>query len=147
MNATFLDEQGKAQPLIMGCYGIGISRTLSAAIEQHHDDKGIIWPKAIAPYEVHLIAINPKKEEQQALADQLYGQLQNKYDVLYDDRKESAGVKFNDADLIGLPVRVMVGKKASEGIVEVKRRDNSESKEVHIDELDEVLATFYDAVK
>lgn len=147
MNATFLDEQGKAQPLIMGCYGIGISRTLSAAIEQHHDDKGIIWPKAIAPYEVHLIAINPKKEEQQALADQLYGQLQNKYDVLYDDRKESAGVKFNDADLIGLPLRVMVGKKASEGIVEVKRRDNSESKEVHIDELDEVLATFYDAVK
>lgn len=147
MNATFLDEQGKAQPLIMGCYGIGISRTLSAAIEQHHDDKGIIWPKAIAPYEVHLIAINPKKEEQQALADQLYGQLQNKYDVLYDDRKESAGVKFNDADLIGLPVRVMVGKKASEGIVEVKRRDNSDSKEVHIDELDEVLATFYDAVK
>ena len=62
MNATFLDEQGKAQPLIMGCYGIGISRTLSAAIEQHHDDKGIIWPKAIAPYEVHLIAINPKKK-------------------------------------------------------------------------------------
>lgn len=73
--------------------------------------------------------------------------MQNKYDVLYDDRKESAGVKFNDADLIGLPVRVMVGKKASEGIVEVKRRDNSESKEVHIDELDEVLATFYDALK
>ncbi|MGO1987764.1 proline--tRNA ligase, partial [Mammaliicoccus vitulinus] len=147
MDATFLDEQGKAKPLIMGCYGVGISRTLSAVIEQHHDEKGIIWPKSIAPYEVHLIAINPKKDEQKELAEQLYGQLKNQYDVLYDDRKESAGVKFNDADLIGLPVRVMVGKKAGEGIVEVKRRDNSESQEVHIDELNDVLASFYNAVK
>lgn len=147
MDATFLDEQGKAKPLIMGCYGVGISRTLSAVIEQHHDEKGIIWPKSIAPYEVHLIAINPKKDEQKELAEQLYGQLKNQYDVLYDDRKESAGVKFNDADLIGLPVRVMVGKKAGEGIVEVKRRDNLESQEVHIDELNDVLASFYNAVK
>ncbi|MDT3994281.1 His/Gly/Thr/Pro-type tRNA ligase C-terminal domain-containing protein, partial [Mammaliicoccus fleurettii] len=147
MNATFLDEQGKAKPLIMGCYGVGISRTLAAVIEQHHDDKGIIWPKAISPYEVHLIAINPKKDDQKELAEQLYSQLKNQYDVLYDDRKESAGVKFNDADLIGLPVRVMVGKKAAEGIVEVKRRDNSESQEVHIDELNDVLSSFYNAVK
>nr|WP_263313493.1 proline--tRNA ligase [Mammaliicoccus sp. Marseille-Q6498] len=147
MNATFLDEQGKAKPLIMGCYGIGVSRTLSAVIEQHHDDHGIIWPKAIAPYDVHLIAINPKQEAQKELADQLYDQIRNQFDVLYDDRKERAGVKFNDADLIGLPVRVMVGKQAADGIVEVKRRDNSESEEVHIDELENVLKAYYEAVK
>ncbi len=147
MNATFLNEQGRAQPLIMGCYGVGISRTLSAVIEQHHDDNGIIWPKAISPYDLHLIAINPKQEAQKELSDQIYEQLREKFDVLYDDRKERAGVKFNDADLIGLPVRIMVGKKASEGIVEVKRRDNTESQEVHVDEIEEVIKAYYDAVK
>lgn len=147
MNATFLNEQGRAQPLIMGCYGVGISRTLSAVIEQHHDDNGIIWPKAISPYDLHLIAINPKQEAQKELSDQIYEQLREKFDVLYDDRKERAGVKFNDADLIGLPVRIMVGKKASEGIVEVKRRDNTESQEVHVDEIEEVVKAYYDAVK
>ncbi|WP_239723851.1 proline--tRNA ligase [Mammaliicoccus sp. R-M62] len=147
MKATFLNEQGRAQPLIMGCYGVGISRTLSAVIEQHHDDNGIIWPKAISPYDLHLIAINPKQEAQKELSDQIYEQLREKFDVLYDDRKERAGVKFNDADLIGLPVRIMVGKKASEGIVEVKRRDNTESQEVHVDEIEEVIKAYYDAVK
>ncbi|MBF0749232.1 proline--tRNA ligase [Mammaliicoccus lentus] len=147
MNATFLNEQGRAQPLIMGCYGVGISRTLSAVIEQHHDDNGIIWPKAISPYDLHLIAINPKQEAQKELSDQIYEQLRETFDVLYDDRKERAGVKFNDADLIGLPVRIMVGKKASEGIVEVKRRDNTESQEVHVDEIEEVIKAYYDAVK
>lgn len=147
MNATFLNEQGRAQPLIMGCYGVGISRTLSAVIEQHHDDNGIIWPKAISPYDLHLIAINPKQEAQKELSDQIYEQLREKFDVLYDDRKERAGVKFNDADLIGLPVRIMVGKKASEGIVEVKRRDNTESQEIHVDEIEEVIKAYYDAVK
>ncbi|MBW0761207.1 proline--tRNA ligase [Mammaliicoccus lentus] len=147
MNATFLNEQGRAQPLIMGCYGVGISRTLSAVIEQHHDENGIIWPKAISPYDLHLIAINPKQEAQKELSDQIYEQLREKFDVLYDDRKERAGVKFNDADLIGLPVRIMVGKKASEGIVEVKRRDNTESQEVHVDEIEEVIKAYYDAVK
>ena len=131
----------------MGCYGVGISRTLSAVIEQHHDDNGIIWPKAISPYDLHLIAINPKQEAQKELSDQIYEQLREKFDVLYDDRKERAGVKFNDADLIGLPVRIMVGKKASEGIVEVKRRDNTESQEVHVDEIEEVIKAYYDAVK
>ena len=147
MNATFLNEQGRAQPLIMGCYGVGISRTLSAVIEQHHDDNGIIWPKAISPYDLHLIAINPKQEAQKELSDQIYEQLREKFDVLYDDRKERAGVKFNDADLIGLPVRIMVGKKASEGIVEVKCRDNTESQEIHVDEIEEVIKAYYDAVK
>ncbi|MDU3988669.1 MAG: proline--tRNA ligase, partial [Staphylococcus sp.] len=120
MNATFLDNQGKAQPLIMGCYGIGVSRTLSAIVEQNNDENGIIWPKSVTPFDLHLITINPKKEEQLELGDKLYSELQSKYDVLYDDRKERAGVKFNDADLIGLPIRIVVGKNASEGIVEVK---------------------------
>lgn len=135
MNATFLNDQGRAQPLLMGCYGIGISRTLSAIVEQNNDENGIIWPKSVTPFELHLITINPKKDDQRELANQLYTQLKENYDVLYDDRKERAGVKFNDADLIGLPIRIVVGKNAAEGIVEVKRRDTGDSEDVHIDNL------------
>ncbi|MFP5099683.1 proline--tRNA ligase [Staphylococcus equorum] len=135
MNATFLNDQGRAQPLLMGCYGIGISRTLSAIVEQNNNENGIIWPKSVTPFELHLITINPKKDDQRELADQLYTQLKENYDVLYDDRKERAGVKFNDADLIGLPIRIVVGKNAAEGIVEVKRRDTGDSEDVHIDNL------------
>ncbi|OJH02263.1 proline--tRNA ligase [Staphylococcus hominis] len=144
MNAKFLDNQGKAQPLIMGCYGIGVSRTLSAIVEQNNDENGIIWPKSVTPFDLHLITINPKKEEQLELGDKLYSELQSKYDVLYDDRKERAGVKFNDADLIGLPIRIVVGKNASEGIVEVKVRLTGESEEVHINELDNHIASLYE---
>ncbi|OEL00197.1 proline--tRNA ligase [Staphylococcus saprophyticus] len=143
MNATFLDNQGKAQPLLMGCYGIGVSRTLSAIVEQNNDENGIIWPKSVTPFDLHLITINPKKNDQRELADQLYTQLKENYDVLYDDRKERAGVKFNDADLIGLPVRVVVGKNAAEGIVEVKRRDTGESEDVHVDNLINYVNTLY----
>ncbi|MEX5914394.1 proline--tRNA ligase [Staphylococcus ureilyticus] len=143
MNATFLDNQGKAKPLLMGCYGIGISRTLSAIVEQNNDENGIIWPKSVTPFDLHLITINPKKEEQRELADQLYKQLKETYDVLYDDRKERAGVKFNDADLIGLPIRVVVGKNAAEGIVEVKRRDTGESEDVQIDNLNSYINDLY----
>lgn len=144
MNAKFLDNQGKAQPLIMGCYGIGVSRTLSAIVEQNNDENGIIWPKSVTPFDLHLITINPKKEEQLELGDKLYSELQSKYDVLYDDRKERAGVKFNDADLIGLPIRIVVGKNASEGIVEVKVRQTGESEEVHVNELDNHIASLYE---
>ncbi|AUJ51815.1 proline--tRNA ligase [Staphylococcus hominis subsp. hominis] len=144
MNAKFLDNQGKAQPLIMGCYGIGVSRTLSAIVEQNNDENGIIWPKSVTPFDLHLITINPKKEEQLELGDKLYSELQSKYDVLYDNRKERAGVKFNDADLIGLPIRIVVGKNASEGIVEVKVRQTGESEEVHINELDNHIASLYE---
>ena len=144
MNAKFLDNQGKAQPLIMGCYGIGVSRTLSAIVEQNNDENGIIWPKSVTPFDLHLITINPKKEEQLELGDKLYSELQFKYDVLYDDRKERAGVKFNDADLIGLPIRIVVGKNASEGIVEVKVRQTGESEEVHVNELDNHIASLYE---
>ncbi|MCI2923783.1 proline--tRNA ligase [Staphylococcus hominis] len=144
MNAKFLDNQGKAQPLIMGCYGIGVSRTLSAIVEQNNDENGIFWPKSVTPFDLHLITINPKKEEQLELGDKLYSELQSKYDVLYDDRKERAGVKFNDADLIGLPIRIVVGKNASEGIVEVKVRQTGESEEVHVNELDNHIASLYE---
>ncbi|KDE96059.1 prolyl-tRNA synthetase [Staphylococcus sp. TE8] len=147
MNATFLDNQGKAQPLIMGCYGIGISRTLSAIVEQNNDDNGIIWPKSVTPFDLHLITINPKKDDQRELGDQLYAQLNDKFDVLYDDRKERAGVKFNDADLIGLPMRVVVGKRAEEGIVEVKQRLSGESEEIHVNDLENYLKDLYDNLK
>lgn len=147
MNATFLDNQGKAQPLIMGCYGIGISRTLSAIVEQNNDDNGIIWPKSVTPFDLHLITINPKKDDQRELGDQLYDQLNDKFDILYDDRKERAGVKFNDADLIGLPLRVVVGKRAEEGIVEVKQRLNGESEEIHVNDLENYLKDLYDNLK
>lgn len=147
MNATFLDNQGKAQPLIMGCYGIGISRTLSAIVEQNHDDNGIIWPKSVSPFDLHLISINPKKDDQRELADQLYAKFNDKFDVLYDDRQERVGVKFNDADLIGLPLRIVVGKRASEGIVEVKERLTGNSEEVHINDLMTVISNKYDNLK
>ncbi|MGO4037940.1 proline--tRNA ligase [Staphylococcus pseudintermedius] len=143
MKATVLNQQGREQNLTMGCYGIGVSRTLSAIIEQHHDDNGIIWPKSVTPFDVHLISVNPKKDEQRACADRLYDQLLGTYDVLYDDRNERAGVKFNDADLIGIPVRVVVGKNASEGIVEVKRRDTGDSEDVHVNDLVTHLEKLY----
>ncbi|HAR6191850.1 proline--tRNA ligase [Staphylococcus pseudintermedius] len=146
MKATVLNQQGREQNLTMGCYGIGVSRTLSAIIEQHHDDNGIIWPKSVTPFDVHLISVNPKKDEQRACADRLYDQLLGTYDVLYDDRNERAGVKFNDADLIGIPVRVVVGKNASEGIVEVKHRDTGDSEDVHVNDLVTHLEKLYEQI-
>ena len=147
MNATVLNNQGREQTLTMGCYGIGVSRTLSAIIEQHHDENGIIWPKSITPYDLHVISVNPKKEDQRELADQIYKQFNSDYKVLYDDRQERAGVKFNDADLIGLPLRIVVGKNASDGIVEVKRRDNGEKEEVHIDDLASYISKLYEQIQ
>jgi len=147
MNATFLDEGGKAQPLIMGCYGIGVSRTLSAVVEQHYDERGIIWPKAVAPFDVHLIVVNAKNEEQLSLGESLYADLTKAgYSVLLDDRKERAGVKFADADLIGVPVRINVGKMASEGIVELKSRAGGETQEVSQADLAERVRALYDSL-
>ncbi|MEY9975961.1 proline--tRNA ligase [Lysinibacillus sp. RC79] len=142
MNGTFLDEQGKAQPFIMGCYGIGVSRILAAVAEHFQDENGFVWPTQLAPYDIHVVPVNTKDETQVALADELYGLLKSyRYDVLLDDRAERAGVKFADADLIGLPVRVTVGKKATEGVVEVKFRQTGETfewkKEEVIDRLNE----------
>ncbi|MCY9545751.1 proline--tRNA ligase [Lysinibacillus xylanilyticus] len=142
MNGTFLDEQGKSQPFIMGCYGIGVSRILAAVAEHFQDENGFVWPTQLAPYDIHVVPVNTKDETQVGLADELYGLLKSyRYDVLLDDRAERAGVKFADADLIGLPVRVTVGKKATEGIVEVKFRQTGETfewkKEEVIDRLNE----------
>lgn len=143
MGATFLNEEGRAEPLIMGCYGIGVSRTLSAIVEQHYDERGIVWPKSVAPFDVHLIAINTKDEAQVELANRLYQEIGATYDVLYDDRKERAGVKFADADLIGLPLRINVGKKAAEGIVELKLRKTGEVIETSVDDLMTLLEQHY----
>ncbi|ENY7270980.1 proline--tRNA ligase [Listeria monocytogenes] len=136
MNATILDENGRAQPIIMGCYGIGVSRILSAIAEQSNDENGFVWDKQISPFDLHLIPVNMKSEEQVAFAETLYTSLQDAgFSVLIDDRAERAGVKFADADLIGLPIRVTVGKKAAEGVVEVKIRKTGEMIEVRQDEL------------
>ncbi|TKI71733.1 proline--tRNA ligase [Lysinibacillus mangiferihumi] len=142
MNGTFLDEQGKSQPFIMGCYGIGVSRILAAVAEHFQDENGFTWPTQLAPYDIHVVPVNTKDETQVSLANELYGLLKSyRYDVLLDDRAERAGVKFADADLIGLPVRVTVGKKATEGVVEVKFRQTGETfewkKEEVIDRLNE----------
>ena len=128
MGATFLDEAGKAQPLQMGCYGIGVGRTMAAAIEQNNDEHGIIWPRAIAPYEVVVVAVNAKVPEQLAYAEEVYEELRAAgVDVLLDDRRERAGVKFNDCDLIGYPVRIAIGPKTIEnGSIEVKVRKTGE---------------------
>jgi len=141
MNATYLDENGKSQPMIMGCYGIGVSRTLAAVAEQFNDENGLVWPAQIAPFEVHLIPINLKDEAQAKLASELYEQLKAQaLEVLMDDRAERPGVKFADSDLIGLPVRVTVGKKAAEGVVELKVRKTGEMLEVHKDDLLQTVA-------
>ncbi|MED4726805.1 proline--tRNA ligase [Aneurinibacillus migulanus] len=136
MGAKFLDENGREQPMIMGCYGIGISRTVAACVEQNNDENGIIWPWSLAPFHIHVVPVNVKNDEQKQLAESLYEKLQNEgFEVLLDDRPERAGVKFKDADLIGLPIRITVGGKAGEGLVECKVRKTGESKDIHIDEL------------
>ncbi len=127
MNLTVLDENGKAVHPIMGCYGIGVNRTMAAVIEQHNDDKGISWPMTVAPFQVHLVGI-AKSEDEISAVEEIYGMLSNAgIEVLYDDRKASPGVKFADADLIGMPVRVTVGKSFfKDGEIEVKLRRESE---------------------
>jgi prolyl-tRNA synthetase len=136
LEATYLDEKGQSRLMIMGCYGIGVSRTMSAAIEQNFDANGIKWPMAIAPYQIHLIAVNP---EQLPVAKELYEKLtaQN-VEVLLDDRDERPGVKFKDADLIGIPVRITVGPKGlAQGEVEVKYRMNGAEERWLVDEVAE----------
>ena len=154
MNATVLDENGRAVPLVMGCYGIGVSRLLSAVMEQHarlfvnktpkgeyRYAWGINFPKELAPFDVHLIPVNVKDEESLALTDKIEESLVGAgYEVLVDDRNERVGVKFSDSDLIGLPIRVTVGKKAAEGIVEVKIKVSGDTIEVHADNLIETLS-------
>jgi prolyl-tRNA synthetase len=128
MGCTFLDDSGQKHPMPMGCYGLGIGRTVAAAIEQNHDEDGIIWPLPLAPFQVLLIALNPNDDEVVAQADKLYADLQAQgLEVLYDDRRDRPGVKFKDADLIGVPVRLVVGAKSlQEGQVEISLRRDRE---------------------
>ncbi|WLD95190.1 proline--tRNA ligase [Alkalihalobacillus sp. AL-G] len=136
MNAEILDKNGKSTPIVMGSYGIGVSRTLAAVVEQMHDENGILWPTQLSPFDLHLICVNPKNDSQSALGEKLYEELKsNRFDVLYDDRKERAGVKFTDADLIGIPIQIIVGKRAEEGIIEMKNRKTGHKDEVHVSEL------------
>ncbi|MDW8743508.1 proline--tRNA ligase [Streptococcus suis] len=153
MNATILDENGRAMPIIMGCYGIGVSRLLSAILEQHarlfvnktpkgeyRYAWGINFPKELAPFDVHLIPVNVKDEGAMALTQSIEASLVGAgYEVLTDDRNERVGVKFSDSDLIGLPIRVTVGKKAADGVVEVKIKGTGDTVEVHVDQLLETL--------
>ena len=135
--AYFPDQNDVQRPIIMGCYGIGVGRLLGAAIEQHHDDKGMILPTPLAPYDVSLIGLNVENPDVANAAEDLYGRLtQAGIDVLYDDRSESPGVKFNDADLLGLPVRLVVSpRNLKQNVVEVKRRSQSEAVTVPPDEV------------
>lgn len=136
LGAQVLDSNGRLTDVIMGSYGIGVTRLLSAVAEQNADENGLVWPDSIAPFDVHVIPINAKKEDQMAMADKIDQQLTEAgYEVLVDDRKERAGVKFADSDLIGIPIRVTVGKKAQDGIVEIKIRKTGETVEVKQEEL------------
>ena len=141
MGATVLDENGREIPVQMGCYGIGVSRLLAAIAEQYADESGINWPKGIAPFDAHIIPINPKDEIQWALALEIEAEMALQgLDTLLDDRKERPGVKFKDADLVGAPFRITIGKKAEEGIVEVKIKKTDEMLEVRREELFQTLS-------
>ena len=131
MNAVYTDENGELKPYIMGCYGIGVSRTMAAAIEKYHDDFGIIWPIEIAPYHVIVVPVDTKDPVQSEKADEIYNKL-NKLGIetVIDDRSDRAGVKFKDADLIGFPIRITVGRTISEGLVEFKLRKEGEVKKL-----------------
>ncbi|EOD00072.1 Prolyl-tRNA synthetase, bacterial type [Caldisalinibacter kiritimatiensis] len=140
LNATFLDENGKSRKFYMGSYGIGVSRTMAAIIEQSHDEKGIIWPLAVAPYHVIITIVNAKKDDQVQLGEKIYKELTDKgIEVLLDDRKERPGVKFTDAELIGIPIRVTVGRKAGEDMVEFVLRKGNEKEEIKSSEVFEKI--------
>jgi prolyl-tRNA synthetase len=140
-DATYLDAEGEAHPILMGCYGIGVGRIMATAVEQSHDEKGIIWPFSIAPYHVSLVGLDLEKEENRQVAEQLYAGLNAAgIEVLYDDRAESAGVKFNDADLIGLPIRAVVSKRSlKNGGIELKLRSQKESRIVPLEDAVQVI--------
>ena len=134
MNATYLDEDGVAKPFVMGCYGLGVSRTVAAIIEQHNDKDGITWPLSVAPFAVEILVVSMKSEECTTLADTLYTDLKAVgVEVLYDDRDDSAGVKFKDADLVGMPLRVTIGARGlKSGVVEARVRKTGDVCEIPV---------------
>ncbi|NPA12479.1 MAG: proline--tRNA ligase [Aquificae bacterium] len=140
MKAYFVDKDGKEKPIVMGCYGIGVSRLMAAAVEQNHDDSGIIWPESIAPFKLHILALNTKDPQITDVAEQIYKQAQEiGVEVLYDDRDISPGAKFKDADLIGIPYRIVVGKKVKEGKVELQERKTGKKEEIQIPDIPALL--------
>ena len=135
MGATYKDENQKDQLIVMGCYGIGVTRTVAAVIEQHHDENGIIWPMSVAPYHVIITLMKPEDEVQAQVAERIYDELGKAgVEVLLDDRKERPGVKFKDADLLGIPVRITVGRGAADGMIEYKLRRDADKEELSIEE-------------
>ncbi|MFH1854666.1 MAG: proline--tRNA ligase [Candidatus Omnitrophota bacterium] len=146
MKAEFLDEDGKLKPYVMGCYGIGVNRIIAASIELHNDEKGIKWPSSIAPFQVIIVPINYNKDNVRKTADKVYNDLLNKgIEVLLDDRDESAGVKFNDAELIGIPVIIIIGEKAlKKGVLEVKHRYTGKIFELKLEAIEKHLSTALD---
>ncbi|ANV87504.1 proline--tRNA ligase [Picosynechococcus sp. PCC 7117] len=146
MGATFTDENGKEQPLVMGCYGVGVSRLAQAAVEQSYDENGIIWPVAIAPYHAVVVVPNVKSEEQMAAAEKLYADLNAAgVETILDDRNERAGVKFKDAELIGIPFRVVTGKSLKDGKVEVVRRKEGDRQDLNLDAVVATLKNWVEA--
>lgn len=149
MKAYFLDEKGKENPIIMGSYGIGIERIVACYIEQNHDTKGIVWNKALAPFIIHLISLNPKNEKVRSTADELYDQFQKSgFEILYDDRDASPGFKFNDADLLGMPIQIIVGeKKLKENLVEVKLRKTDKRFDIELDNIKNKIEELIDTLQ
>ena len=143
-DATFLDAEGMARSMLMGCYGIGISRLLGIIVEQCHDEKGMLWPQEVAPYDVALLGLDLDKPEIREIAERLYAELvAANIEVLFDDRSESAGVKFNDADLIGLPRRAVISKRSlKNGGIELKLRSQKESRIVSLNEAVSIIHDF-----
>ena len=138
LNATYLNEEGVENPIVMGCYGIGVTRVVAAVIETCHDKDGIIWPMSIAPFQVDLVVVNTTDEEQLSVAKDIYQRLQaSGVEVLFDDRDERPGVKFKDADLIGIPIRITVGRTVSEGQVEMKLRHSSDMENIAIGDIEQ----------
>ena len=136
IGATYLDQNGKEQIIWMGSYGVGVTRTVAAVVEQFNDDDGIIWPISVAPYHVIITVMKANDETQMALGEEIYNELISKgYEVLLDDRNERPGVKFKDRDLIGIPLRITVGKKADEKIVEYSTRREKNNVEIELGEL------------
>ena len=148
MNAVYLDQNGKTQPYVMGCYGIGISRTAAAAVEAHYDENGIKWPLAIAPYHAVVIPVSTKDEQQMKVAEDIYKTLKKHgVEVVIDDRDERPGVKFKDADLIGFPFRITVGKGITEGVVEFKNRETCEMTNITPEQAAEIVVTAVSSLK
>jgi prolyl-tRNA synthetase len=142
MNVTYLDQNGRAQVPVMGSYGIGVGRLMAAIVEQHHDEHGIIWPETVAPFDVHLVSLAKRTDDEVGQeAQELYETLLDAVlEVLFDDRKESPGVKFADADLIGVPWRVTISARSlKQGGVEVKRRSEPEKKIMPLDDVVDFL--------